>query len=41
MQGYPQAEWLVEFEPGYYLGTELRGELLTPAGSKGTHGYDK
>lgn len=37
--GFPQADWLIEFEPGFYLGNDLRGELLTPAGSKGTHGY--
>jgi predicted AlkP superfamily pyrophosphatase or phosphodiesterase len=33
------AEFLVEFAPGYYLGSALRGELLTSGTSKGTHGY--
>lgn len=37
--GFPSADFLVEFAPGFYLGTELRGELLRPAVSKGTHGY--
>ncbi len=37
--GFPGAELLVEFAPGFYLGTALRGALLTPGGSKGTHGY--
>jgi predicted AlkP superfamily pyrophosphatase or phosphodiesterase len=38
-EGFPEAEFLVEFAPGFYLGTALRGDLLTPGGSKGTHGY--
>jgi predicted AlkP superfamily pyrophosphatase or phosphodiesterase len=37
--GFPTADFLVEFAPGFYAGTGLRGELLTPGGSKGTHGY--
>jgi predicted AlkP superfamily pyrophosphatase or phosphodiesterase len=37
--GFAGADFLVEFAPGFYLGTELRGELLRPAVSKGTHGY--
>ena len=37
--GFPSADFLVEFAPGFYLGTEVRGELLRPAVSKGTHGY--
>jgi predicted AlkP superfamily pyrophosphatase or phosphodiesterase len=37
--GYPEAELLIEFAPGFYLGNELRGDLLSVAGSKGTHGY--
>jgi predicted AlkP superfamily pyrophosphatase or phosphodiesterase len=37
--GFPEAEFLVEFAPGFYLGTGLRGDLLTPGTSKGTHGY--
>lgn len=37
--GFPEAEFLVEFAPGFYMGNALRGDLLTVAGSKGTHGY--
>lgn len=37
--GFPSADFLVEFAPGFYLGTETRGELLRPGVSKGTHGY--
>lgn len=37
--GFPGAEFLVEFAPGFYLGTGLRGDLLTPAALKGMHGY--
>lgn len=37
--GFPEAEFLVEFSPGFYLGSALRGSLLVPATSKGTHGY--
>jgi predicted AlkP superfamily pyrophosphatase or phosphodiesterase len=37
--GYPEAEFLIEFAPGFYMGNALRGDLLTVAGSKGTHGY--
>ena len=37
--GFPEAEFLIEFAPGFYLGAGLRGELLSPAGSKGMHGY--
>jgi predicted AlkP superfamily pyrophosphatase or phosphodiesterase len=37
--GFPGADLLVEFAPGFYLGTALRGPLLTVGGSKGTHGY--
>jgi predicted AlkP superfamily pyrophosphatase or phosphodiesterase len=36
---YPDADFLVEFAPGYYAGAALRGDLLTPATSLGTHGY--
>ncbi|HET9395810.1 MAG TPA: alkaline phosphatase family protein, partial [Nitrospiraceae bacterium] len=36
---FPGAHWLVEFAPGFYLGSALEGELRTPATSKGTHGY--
>jgi predicted AlkP superfamily pyrophosphatase or phosphodiesterase len=36
---WPDADFVVEFAPGYYAGTALHGELRTPATSKGTHGY--
>ena len=36
---FPTADFAVEFAPGFYLGNELQGEMLRPAGSKGTHGY--
>ncbi|MFL6575858.1 MAG: alkaline phosphatase family protein, partial [Povalibacter sp.] len=32
-------EFVVEFAPGFYFGSSWRGELLTPAPYKGTHGY--
>jgi predicted AlkP superfamily pyrophosphatase or phosphodiesterase len=38
-RAYPDVDFLVEFAPGYYAGAALRGELLTPATSLGTHGY--
>jgi len=37
--GFPAADFLVEFAPGFYLGTEVKGDLLRPGVSKGTHGY--
>jgi predicted AlkP superfamily pyrophosphatase or phosphodiesterase len=37
--GFPEADFLVEFAPGFYSGAALVGDLLTPATSKGTHGY--
>jgi arylsulfatase A-like enzyme len=37
--GFPSADFLVEFAPGFYLGTEVKGDLLRPAISRGTHGY--
>ncbi len=33
------ADFLVEFAPGFYFGNEVRGEMLRPGVSKGTHGY--
>lgn len=36
---FPTAEFVVEAAPGFYFGPALRGPLLTPATSKGTHGY--
>lgn len=37
--GFPSADFLVEFAPGFYFGTEVSGEMLRPGVSKGTHGY--
>jgi predicted AlkP superfamily pyrophosphatase or phosphodiesterase len=37
--GFPGAVYVVEFAPGFVCGTALRGDLLTPSPSKGTHGY--
>ncbi len=37
--GFPDADFLVDFAPGFYSGAALHGELLTPATSRGTHGY--
>lgn len=39
LNGFPGAAFVVEFAPGFYGGTALRGELLTPSTYKGTHGY--
>jgi predicted AlkP superfamily pyrophosphatase or phosphodiesterase len=36
---FPGSDFLIEFAPGFYLGTSLEGDLLAPASSKGTHGY--
>jgi len=37
--GFAGADFVVEFAPGFYLGTSLHGNLLEPAASRGTHGY--
>jgi predicted AlkP superfamily pyrophosphatase or phosphodiesterase len=37
--GFPDADFLVEFAPGFYAGAALVGELLSPGTTKGTHGY--
>jgi predicted AlkP superfamily pyrophosphatase or phosphodiesterase len=37
--GFPEADFVVELAPGFYAGSALSGDLLTPATSKGTHGY--
>lgn len=37
--GFPEADFVVAFAPGFYAGTAVHGDLLTPAASKGTHGY--
>jgi hypothetical protein len=36
---FPEADFVVAFAPGFYAGGALHGDLLTPATSKGTHGY--
>lgn len=38
-KAFPGAEFLVEFAPGFSLGSALTGVLRTPATSRGTHGY--
>ena len=35
----PDAEFVIEFAPGYYAGAALQGEVRTRASSEGTHGY--
>jgi predicted AlkP superfamily pyrophosphatase or phosphodiesterase len=37
--GFPDADFVVAFASGFYTGGALHGALLTPAVSKGTHGY--
>ncbi|HYM35973.1 MAG TPA: alkaline phosphatase family protein, partial [Steroidobacteraceae bacterium] len=37
--GFPEADWVVECAPGFYVGGALRGELIAPAPMKGMHGY--
>jgi len=37
--GFPEADWVVECAPGFYVGTALRGQLIAPAPAKGMHGY--
>jgi hypothetical protein len=32
------ADFIIEFMPGFYFGAALRGDLLTDAPCKGTHG---
>ena len=36
---FPEADFVVEFAPGFYAGAALRGDLLTPSAYLGTHGY--
>jgi predicted AlkP superfamily pyrophosphatase or phosphodiesterase len=37
---FPDAAFLVVFKPGYYAGTALSGDLITPmAGTRGSHGF--
>lgn len=37
---FPGAAFLVVFKPGYYFGTGVSGELVTPIpGSRGSHGF--
>ena len=37
--GFPDAEFLVALRPGYAIGDGMDGALVTPAVSKGMHGY--
>jgi hypothetical protein len=37
--GFPTADFLVELAPGFYFGTDVRGEMLRPSVLKGIHGY--
>jgi predicted AlkP superfamily pyrophosphatase or phosphodiesterase len=37
--GFPDADFLIEFAPGFYADSAHRGDFLTAATSKGTHGY--
>jgi predicted AlkP superfamily pyrophosphatase or phosphodiesterase len=38
--GFPEAEYLIVFKPGYYTGAALAGELVTEIkGSRGSHGF--
>ncbi len=37
--GYPDAAFLVEFQPDYESGSATSGPLITPAPSTGAHGY--
>jgi predicted AlkP superfamily pyrophosphatase or phosphodiesterase len=37
---FPDAAFLVVFQPGYYAGNALTGNLITPiAGPRGSHGF--
>jgi len=37
---FPDAAFLVVFQPGYYAGTALSGNLITPVpGTRGSHGF--
>jgi predicted AlkP superfamily pyrophosphatase or phosphodiesterase len=36
---FPDAAFVVEFAPQFYFGTALSGPLLSPATSRGMHGY--
>ncbi len=37
--GFPEADWVVECAPGFFMGSALRGRLVAPAPLKGMHGY--
>ena len=37
--GFPEAQFLIEMQPGFVPGESLSGELLTDARIKGLHGY--
>jgi predicted AlkP superfamily pyrophosphatase or phosphodiesterase len=37
---FPNAAFLAVFKPGYYFGTDTRGDLVTPIpGTRGSHGF--
>jgi predicted AlkP superfamily pyrophosphatase or phosphodiesterase len=36
---FPEAAFVVGFKPGFAAGGAMTGPLITPSGSKGTHGY--
>jgi predicted AlkP superfamily pyrophosphatase or phosphodiesterase len=37
--GFPEAAFLVAFRPGFFIGENVSGELVTASGSKGMHGF--
>jgi predicted AlkP superfamily pyrophosphatase or phosphodiesterase len=37
--GFPEATFLVAFRPGFFIGENVSGELVTASKSKGMHGY--
>jgi predicted AlkP superfamily pyrophosphatase or phosphodiesterase len=37
--GFPEAQWLVALRPGYVVGENLSGEMVTVSTVKGMHGY--
>jgi len=39
MGGTPQASFWVDFKPGYEAGGRPGGPMVSPSGTKGTHGY--
>jgi len=37
--GFPEAAFLVAFRPGFFIGENISGELVTASKSKGMHGF--